>query len=36
LSWRDDFGSESYWAAALGEMIARQGSSNFWPMLAAR
>src|SRR5271169_726776 len=23
LSWRDDFGSESYWAAALGDMVAR-------------
>ena len=23
LSWRDDFGSESYWAAELGGMVAR-------------
>ena len=36
LSWRDDFGSESYWAAALGGMVATQGASQFWPMLAAR
>ena len=36
LSWRDDFGTESYWAAALGQMVARQGSHNFWPMLASR
>ena len=36
LSWRDDFGTESYWAAALGKMVARQGSHNFWPMLASR
>jgi acyl-CoA dehydrogenase len=36
LSWRDDFGSESYWAAALGNMIARRGSHHFWPMLASR
>ncbi len=36
LSWRDDFGSESYWAAALGGLIARRGANQFWPMLAAR
>ena len=36
LSWRDDFGNESYWAAALGNMIARRGSNNFWPLLASR
>ena len=36
LSWRDDFGSESYWAAALGEMVAKRGANQFWPMLAAR
>jgi len=36
LSWRDDFGSESYWAAALGDMIARQGADRFWPLLASR
>ncbi len=36
LSWRDDFGSESYWAAALGKMAARRGANQFWPMMAAR
>jgi len=36
LSWRDDFGSESYWAAALGNLVAQRGANNFWPMLAAR
>jgi acyl-CoA dehydrogenase len=36
LSWRDDFGNESYWAAALGDLIARRGASNFWPLLASR
>jgi acyl-CoA dehydrogenase len=36
LSWRDDFGNESYWAAALGTMIAQRGSHDFWPMLASR
>jgi len=36
LAWRDDFGSESQWAATLGGMIAAQGANQFWPMLAAR
>src|SRR5450631_236493 len=36
LSWRDDFGNESYWAAALGELVARRGANQFWPMMAAR
>jgi acyl-CoA dehydrogenase len=36
LSWRDDFGNESYWAAALGNLVARRGANNFWPMLASR
>ncbi len=36
LSWRDDFGSESHWAATLGDVIAARGANQFWPMLAAR
>jgi len=36
LSWRDDFGTESYWAERLGGMIATRGADHFWPMLAAR
>ncbi len=36
LGWRDDFGNESYWAATLGSMVAKQGSAGFWPMLASR
>jgi acyl-CoA dehydrogenase len=36
LSWRDDFGSESYWAETLGSMVAARGADQFWPMLAAR
>jgi len=36
LSWRDDFGTESYWAAALGELMAKRGGDNFWPLLASR
>lgn len=36
LSWRDDFGNESYWAAALGNRIAARGADEFWPLLASR
>ena len=36
LAWRDDFGSESHWAAALGAAVAERGADRFWPMLAAR
>ena len=36
LGWRDDFGGESHWAAALGSMVAARGADKFWPMLAAR
>jgi acyl-CoA dehydrogenase len=36
LSWRDDFGSESFWAAELGKRVARQGADEFWPLVASR
>jgi acyl-CoA dehydrogenase len=36
LSWRDDFGNESYWAAALGARMAKLGADNYWPLLASR
>ena len=36
LSWRDDFGSESYWAAELGNHVARRGADEFWPLVASR
>jgi acyl-CoA dehydrogenase len=35
-AWRDDFGSESYWALRLGQLVARNGADALWPMLAAR
>jgi len=35
LAWRDDFGNESYWAAALGNRIASRGADEFWPLVAA-
>jgi len=34
--WRDDFGSESHWAAMLGDMVVEAGADALWPMLAAR
>ena len=36
LAWRDDFGNESHWAAALGNRIAARGADDFWPLVAAR
>jgi len=36
LSWRDDFGNESYWAAELGRHVARRGADDFWPLVASR
>jgi len=36
LDWRDDFGNESLWAAALGDMVAARGAAEFWPLLASR
>jgi acyl-CoA dehydrogenase len=36
LSWRDDFGNESYWAAALGNRVAAAGADELWPLLASR
>ena len=36
LSWRDDFGNESYWAAELGGKVARRGADEFWPLVASR
>jgi acyl-CoA dehydrogenase len=36
LSWRDDFGSESYWAVKLGERVAARGADELWPLVASR
>jgi acyl-CoA dehydrogenase len=35
-AWRDDYGSETAWAARLGAHVAAQGADALWPMLAAR
>jgi acyl-CoA dehydrogenase len=36
LSWRDDFGNESYWANELGKRVALRGADEFWPWVASR
>lgn len=36
LSWRDDFGNESYWSVRLGEFVARRGADELWPLVASR
>jgi len=36
LSWRDDFGSESYWAVELGKRVASRGADELWPLVASR
>jgi len=36
LAWRDDFGSESYWAVELGKLIAARGADELWPLVASR
>lgn len=36
LSWRDEFGNESYWAAELGKQIAGRGADEFWRLVASR
>ncbi|HLZ03049.1 MAG TPA: acyl-CoA dehydrogenase family protein [Bradyrhizobium sp.] len=36
LSWRDDFGSESFWAVKLGERVAARGADELWPLVASR
>ncbi|CCE00602.1 acyl-CoA dehydrogenase family protein [Bradyrhizobium sp. STM 3809] len=36
LAWRDDFGSESHWAVALGQRVAARGADELWPLVASR
>jgi acyl-CoA dehydrogenase len=36
LSWRDDFGHESYWAVELGKRVASRGADELWPLVASR
>jgi acyl-CoA dehydrogenase len=36
LAWRDDFGSESFWAVELGRLVASRGADELWPLVASR
>ena len=36
LGWRDDFGSESYWAVELGKLVAARRADELWPLVASR
>jgi acyl-CoA dehydrogenase len=36
LAWRDDFGSESYWAVELGKLVCVRGADELWPLVASR
>ena len=36
LAWRDDFGSESFWAVELGRRVAARGADELWPLVASR
>src|SRR6266566_6024222 len=36
LAWRDDFGSESYWAVELGKLVTTRGADELWPLVASR
>lgn len=36
LGWRDDFGNESHWAVELGNMVAKRGADDLWPLVASR
>ncbi len=36
LAWRDDFGSESYWAVELGKRVAADGADQLWLLVASR
>ncbi len=36
LAWRDDFGTESFWAVELGKRVAANGADELWPLVASR
>ena len=33
-SWREDYGNERYWQAALGHQLCARGADQLWPFLA--
>jgi acyl-CoA dehydrogenase len=32
-AWREEFGNETHWAAALGRLVAAQGADALWPFI---
>jgi acyl-CoA dehydrogenase len=32
-AWRNEFGSEVYWQAEIGRLVANRGGKHLWPML---
>lgn len=36
LSWRQEFGSEAYWSAAVGRAAIKTGGADFWSALTSR
>lgn len=35
-SWRNEFGSEVYWQAEIGRLVAVAGGKGLWPLLTSR
>lgn len=35
-AWREEFGSEAWWAERLGRAVISGGSAGFWPSITAR
>lgn len=35
-SWRDEFGSDSYWADWIGGLVLEQEADNLWPWMTTR
>ncbi len=34
--WRSDYGSDAYWARALGKAVIAEGGAGFWPSVTGR
>jgi acyl-CoA dehydrogenase len=34
-AWRDDYGSDTFWAAELGRLVCAAGPESLWPGLTA-
>ena len=34
-AWRDEMGSETWWAARVGEAVLARGADGLWPLLTS-